>query len=142
MFRFSDSGRRPLLYSRFLLTAWTLVLRHVSGQLSTELRRDGPGAADDPGGDGKESPAQDPDDGDKNPSRKDKCQSGGGGEPPAGNPDDDDDDDDAGDGDDDGVLMERRARRTRRRKRRTRRRRAKRAGRRRRAARSQRAISF
>ena len=33
MFRFSDSGQRPLLYSRFLLPAWTLVLRHESGQL-------------------------------------------------------------------------------------------------------------
>ena len=74
---------------------------------STELRRDGPGAADDLDGDGDEyeptSPAQDPNDGNRNPSGADKGQSGGGGEPPAGNPGDDDDyNDDDDDGDDDG----------------------------------------
>ena len=74
---------------------------------STELRRDGPGAADDLDGDAGDyeptSPAQDPNDTGGNPPGAGKGQSGGGGEPPAGNPGDDDDhDDDDDDGDDDG----------------------------------------
>ena len=74
---------------------------------STELRRDGPGAADDLDGDAGDyeptSPAQDLNDGGGNPSGAGNGQSGGGGEPPAGNPDDDDDhDDDDDDGNDDG----------------------------------------
>ena len=72
---------------------------------STELRRDGPGAADDLDGDAEEyeptSPAQDPNHG-GNPSGAGKGQSGGGGEPPAYDPDDDDDHDDDDDGNDDG----------------------------------------
>ena len=74
---------------------------------STELRRDGPGAADDLDGDAGDyeptSPAQDRNDGGGNPPGAGNGQSGGGGEPPAGDPDDDDDHDDGDDdGDDDG----------------------------------------